>query len=465
MENQLPTVKPDLPSGVRDLLPADAIALQSVVVRIARVYESFGFVPIETPCLQRFGVLTGGDPKFNKSIFRAQVVRGAEDKGVALSELGDDDTALRFDLTVSLARVVAAYTDLPRPFKRYEIGRVFRGEQAQANRYREFTQFDFDTIGSNSILADVECLQVMYAVMSALGIENFVMRFNTRKVLNGLAEFVGCKNAKEMFRIIDKLDRVGLKGVLTELQRQPVNKWDEGALAMTDEQAAKIAAFIGIRSASSADTLGELRSFFGEENETASTGIAELEAMVKNLKALGIPERCWAVDLSVARGLDYYTGPVFETYLTDVPGLGSVLSGGRFDGLTSRFIAGSNIAGVGGSVGIDRMITGMRQLGLLPEAKSVTTLLVTVFPDSAELAERSMQFAQTARSKGIKAEIYLGQDTTLRGQLAYARKQDVPYVVVVGPDEAASGKVQLKVMASRIQTALTEQEVFDTISQ
>lgn len=461
---QAKAVKPDLASGTRDLLPAEALAQRSVVERIIGVYESFGFVPLETPCMERWGVLTGDDPNFNKSIFRASVVRGAEDKKIDAAELGSSDTALRFDLTVPLARVVALYSDLPRPFKRWQMGRVFRGEQPQAGRFREFTQLDFDIIGSNSILADVECLQVMHAVMRTLGIDDFVIQFNTRKVLNGLAEFVGCgQNTKEMFRIIDKLDKLGLDGVLAELQRQPVNKWDESALAMTDEQAAKIAAFIGIRGGNAFDTIDALRSFFGDANEMASAGISELDVMVRQLAALDIPEQYWKVDLSVARGLDYYTGPVFETRLTGAPELGSVLSGGRFDGLTNRFMAGSNIAGVGASVGIDRMVIGMQRLGLLLETNSVTRLLVTVFPGTS--GETPMRFAQSARARGIKTEVYLGQDSTLRAQFAYAAKQGIPYVVVIGPDELGTGKVQLRDMTNRVQTALTEQAAFATISQ
>lgn len=459
------TVKPDLASGTRDLLPVEALAQRTMVERIIGVYESFGFVPLETPCLEKWGVLTGDDPNFNKSIFRAVVVRGAEDRNIDVAELGSDDTALRFDLTVSLARVVALYSDLPRPFKRYQIGRVFRGEQAQAGRFREFTQLDFDIIGSNSILADVECIQIMYAVMRVLGIDSFIIRFNTRKVLNGLAEFVGCSDkARAMFRIVDKFEKIDLKGVMDGLRREPDNQWDDSALAMSQDQAQKVATFIGIRGGSFQETIRDLATFFGDANESARQGLKELQALVCLLTSLGIPECYWCIDLSVARGLDYYTGPVFETYLTTMPQLGSVLSGGRFDGLTNRFMAGSNIAGVGASVGIDRMMIGLKELGLLPEFKSVVSLLVTVFPGNDSLAGRSMQFAQAARARRIKTEVYLGEDSTLRAQFAYAAKQEIPYVVVIGPDEARAGKVQLRDMLSRSQRTLTQEEVFGSIT-
>lgn len=456
-------VKPDLASGTKDMLPAEALAQREVISTIIAVYESFGFVPLETPCMEKWGVLTGNDPNFNKSIFRAAVVRGAEDRSLDSSALGSDDTALRFDLTVPLARVVALYPELPRPFKRYQMGRVFRGEQAQAGRFREFTQLDFDIIGSNSILSDAECIQVMYAAMRALGIEGFVIKFNTRKVLNQLGRFVGCGGkAKELFRIIDKLDKIGQEGVVAELQRQPDNEWDTNALAMDNSQVQKVIDFIRIQGECSADTVRALGAFFGPDNEDARDGVTELETLVRLLSLLGIPEQYWKVDLSVARGLDYYTGPVFETYLTGIPELGSVLSGGRFDGLTNRFMPGSNIPGVGASVGIDRIVIGMRRLGLLSEAKSVSSLLVTVF--SGELAGESMCLAQAARAQGIKTEVYLGQDTTLRAQFAYAAKQQIPYVAVIGPDEARQGLVQLKNMQLRTQESLTAEACFARIS-
>ena len=464
MSQSIRPIKPDLVGGTRDLLPQDAFAQRFVISTVEGVYESFGFVPLETPCLEKRGVLTGGDPNFNKSIFVVRVVRGTENRNTPYEVLGEEDTALRFDLTVPLARAVAAYPDLPRPFKRYQLGRVFRGEQPQAGRFREFFQLDFDIIGSNSVSADIEVMQVMYAAMRALGIPRFVIKFNSRKILNGLAEAAGCsQKAREVFRVIDKVDKLGLEGVLQELQRKPDDELDESAVAMTPAGADSVVKFLGIGSGSFDEVISGIRDIFGSNSATMVAGAKELEEICRGLSLLGIPEDYWKVDLSVARGLDYYTGPVFEAYLSDLPELGSVFSGGRFDGLTNRFMLGSNIPGVGASVGIDRLIVGMKQLGLLQLRPSNTSVLVTVF--SQELSNKSLLFSSKLRKSGIRTEFFLGDDTTLRAQLAYAAKSDIPYVVIIGPEEAKSGNVQLKNMAERTQRLLTEEECLVALSK
>lgn len=451
------TVKPELIGGTRDLLPREALALQRITATIKSVYESFGFVPLETPCLERRSVLTGDDENFNKSIFSARVVRGAEDKNIDAAQLAGDDSALRFDLTVPLARVVAAYPELPRPFKRYQIGKVFRGEQPQAGRFREFFQFDFDIIGSSSILADVETIQVMYEAMKALSIPRFLIRFNSRRILTGLTEMTGrLDRAKDILRIIDKIDKLGPDGVLEELHRQPVNRYDESAIAMSQEGVDMVKRFLQIRGDNPDAILQELRDFFAETKGNGLKGIIEVEEIISRLRALGIPPEHWQFDLSVARGLDYYTGPVFETYLTDMPELGSVFSGGRFDGLTDRFIPGSNIAGVGASVGIDRLIVGLDKLGLLETSQSPSRVLVTIFNE--QLQSESALFAADLRRQGCNVELYLGDDPTLRAQFAYAAKMDIPFAVVIGPEEAEQGNVQLKDMVTRKQEALTREE-------
>lgn len=452
------TIRPELVGGTEDLLPTEALVQRDLLGKLQKTYESFGFVPLETPCLERWGVLTGNDPDFNKSLFRATIVRGTEDRDIAAEELASDDSTLRFDLTVPLARVVAAYSDLPRPFKRYQIGKVFRGEKPQSGRFREFTQFDFDIIGSSSILADVETIQVMYATMSGLGMPRFVIRFNTRKILNGLAEVVGCKTkAKELFRVIDKTDKVGMAGIIEDLKRQPVNQYDENALAMDDAQVSTVGQFLELRGLETSEILEKLAAIVATwSNENASAGLKELQAITELLRQLGMPEEYWTVDLSVARGLDYYTGPVFETVLLDMPKLGSVLSGGRFDGLVNRFIPGSNIAGVGASVGLERMLIGLRNYNLLPANKTTTQALVTVF--NPTLQNESFILASELRNAGINTEVYLGDDLMLRAQLAYAAKQDIPFTVILGPDEAAKGVVQLKDMRSRSQKNVSKEE-------
>ncbi len=462
LENRV--VKPELVGGTRDMLPADAFARQFVFSTIQGVYESFGFVPLDTPCMEKWGVLTGGDPHFNKSIFAVNVVRGAEDKSKPVSVLAEEDVALRFDLTVSLARVVAAYPDLPKPFKRYQYGKVFRGEQPQAGRFREFFQFDFDIIGSQSILADIEVVQVMYETMKALGAPKFVVRFNTRKILNGLVEAVGCtERSKDILRVIDKTDKIGVEAVTAELRRRPDNLYDESAIAMDEKGVELVGMFLRIEPGKSNTVIEKVKKILGERSRIAQEGIKELEEICFGLSLLGIPEDFWRVDLSVARGLDYYTGPVFETYLTDFPELGSVFSGGRFDGLTNRFMPNSNIAGVGASVGVDRLIIGMQRLGLLKLKESNTKVLVTIF--GPELRDISLSFSNRLRQAGCRTEVYLGNDSTLRAQLTYAAKREIPYVVVIGPNETVSGKVQLKDMTTRTQRLLTQDECVAILSR
>ncbi|PIR92714.1 histidine--tRNA ligase [Candidatus Falkowbacteria bacterium CG10_big_fil_rev_8_21_14_0_10_44_15] len=457
------TIKPDLLGGFRDMLPGEAIMFQDMVATIRRVYESFGFVPLETPGMERWDVLTG-NAKVEKSIFTARIVRGIEDEKVS-DETWEQSYTLRFDLTVPLARVVAAYPDLPKPFKRYQLGRVWRGEKPQADRFREFYQFDFDTIGSNSILADVEVIQVMYATMVALGIQNFVIRFNTRKLLNGLAALVNCRErASEMLRVIDKLDKIGIEGVLAELQRQPDNEYDESALAFSAEQATAVQSFLEIRGDSAQDVIAQLKQLFAGKSSTGEDGIREIETIVATLRELNIPEKNWRFDLSVARGLDYYTGPVFETVLTDLPKLGSVFSGGRFDGLTNRFMPDSNIPGVGASVGVDRLLVGMQQLELAKVKETLTDVLVTIFDQlDTALQNASLQCCNEMRKAGINAELYLGEDRTLRAQLAYAQKKNIPFVTIIGPDELRQNKAQLKNMSKRTQQVLTISECVATI--
>lgn len=451
------SVKPELLGGFLDLLPEDMIIRQKIISTIQSVYESFGFLPLDTPCMERWEVLTGGSPNFNKSVFVSRVVRGEEDKNEVISET---ELTLRFDLTVSLARVVAAYPDLPKPFKRYQIGKVWRGERPQQGRYREFYQFDIDTIGSRSMMADTEIIQAMYQTMIALGIEGFVIKFNNRKILNGMAERVGCSKIKELYRIIDKIDRIGLDGVLSELRRQPENEFDESAVALDQEQGDLVRQFMEIRGDTNSEVLSNLDRYFGGQTAIGQEGVNELRQIVGYLSSLNIPEPFCRVDLSVARGLDYYTGPVFEMGLTDAPEFGSVFSGGRFDGLTDRFIPGSNIPGVGASVGLDRLLAALKKLGLLNGTKTVSQVLVTVF--SSDLRSASMATAAGLRKQGFKTELYLG-DGPLKAQLAYAKTQEIPFVIIIGPDEESTGRVMLKNMDRRSQESLTLPECFDRL--
>lgn len=451
-------IKPALVSGTKDMLPSEAIVLQSLFGRVRGVCERYGFVPIETPCFESWGVLTGNEPSFNKSLFRAKIVRGAEDKGIEVSDLAGSDTALRFDLTVPLARVVSANPRLVKPFKRYQTGHVFRGERPQSGRLREFTQFDFDIIGSRSVYADIEIIVMMYAIMTALGVDGFIIRINTRRLLNAVAELVGCADrSNQLFRIMDKVDKLGIDGVVAELSRKPENKYDESALALGSEQVGLVRQYLSLRATRADASLGDVVSMFDTDaSVSAAEALTELRTIANVLRSLGVPEDKWVIDPSVARGLDYYTGPVFETYLTDMPELGSVLSGGRFDGLTNRFMPDSNMPGVGASVGVDRLMIGLSRLGLVEEHNTLTRLLVTVY--GQDLTVSSLEIAQRARAAGVPTELYLGDDSSLRGQMSYAAKQGIPFVIILGPDEVKRQIVQIKNMETREQKAVPVDE-------
>lgn len=457
------TIKPELLGGFRDILPAEAISQKQIIDKIKGVYERFGFVPLDTPSMEKLQILTGGDADFNKSIFTAKIVRGAEDKNLADEDLADD-YALRFDLTLPLARIVAAYPDLPRPFKRYQLGKVWRGEKPQAGRFREFYQFDFDIIGSNSILADTEIIMIINEVMKALELDKFIIKINTRKVLNGLTEVIGLQaKAKEVFRIIDKLDKIGADGVKKELMRQPDNAYDESALALSAELAQKVIDFISIKSSNWREVIAQLENLFQNKTVEGEKGIKELKTIAELLEEAGLSQTNWSLDLSVARGLDYYNGPVFETYLNDLPQLGSVLSGGRFDGLADRFIVGSKIPGVGASVGLDRLIVGLKQLGLLKEQKTTTQILVSIFDPALE--RQSLKISTDLRQAGFNTELYLGDDRTLKSQISYAAKMEIPLVIVLGPDEVAQNKVVIKDMIKREQLTVTTDELITKVKE
>lgn len=456
--NNEKTVKPEVLAGFQDYLPDRMIAWQSIVERIRNVYEEFGFLPLDTPCIERPDVLTGG-VAFDKSVYVARIVQGLEDRGQEVLE--DIDSMLRFDLTVSLARVVAAYPKLPKPFKRYQIGKVWRGEKPQQGRFREFVQFDIDTIGSRSMLADTEIIQVMNAVMQELAIPDFLIKFNNRKILSGLAEIAGCSGkVNALCRVLDKVGNIGIEGVAKTLTDTTTGRAFEEKLVLSTEQVEIVRQFLALQSNTPEGLLEAVTSLFGGKSTLATEGVAELKEISRNLNALGMSRERWQIDLSVARGLGYYTGPVFETTLTESKEMGSVFSGGRFDGLTNRFIAGSNMPGVGASVGVDRLIATLEKRGALKIRKSSADVLVTVF--NPELAGESLKFADCLRTEGFNTELYV-ENAPLAAQLGYAFTQEIPFVVIIGPDEVRDGVVALKTMKTRRQEKLTEVACYASI--
>ncbi len=397
-------VKPELAGGFRDYLPEDMIPRNKMLETIKQVFERFGFLPMDTPGMERPEVLGKEDSDF--LIYRA----GLQD---------EQDMALRYDLTVPLARVVAANPDLPRPFKRYQFGRVWRGEKQQTSkgRWREFTQLDVDIVGSDSPMADAEIVAVMYETMTALGLAEFIIKLNNRKLLEGFSP--------EVLRTIDKVDKLGWEGIAKELGEQTQ----------------------------------EIRRSFEQRRTNA-----ELDTLLENAKMLGVPEEKLVVDNTVVRGLGYYTGNVFETVFTapDLQELGSIISGGRYDDLVDRF-APFSIPAVGASVGVDRLFAAMDQLGLLNRGRTTAKVLILNFdPESRQYVQ---EIATDLRRNDIAAELYLGQEETLKGQLSYATKQEYPVVLIAGPEERKENMVQIKDMAGRQQSQVSRADVASEVKK
>jgi len=440
-------IKPEILGGFNDFLPELMIPRQEIISKIRQTFESFGFLPLDTPAIERSSVLGTDVDEFKMEVYRFMA--------------GEQDVTLRFDLTVPLSRVVAAYPGITKPFKRYQIGSVWRREKPQAGRYREFMQFDADIVGSDSIFSDTEIIVLMYNTLLNLEVENFVIRFNNRKILNGISQVAKFDQAKAMdvFRVLDKLEKIGKEEVVRELQRVPDNEWDETALNLSDESVAKIDEFLAL-AADRNDIFNKLRLFFAGV-QISEEGIDECEAIVNNLEYLQIPQNCWMLDLSVARGLGYYTGPVFETTLNDIPEIGSVFSGGRFDDLIMRY-TGERIPAVGASVGVDRLIAALGKLGKIKSKKSVSRVLIAIL--SEQLGPEMFGLAQKMRAMGINTEVYLGREKGLRSQIIYAAKKEIPFVVIIGEEEKEAGKLKLKDMQSREELLLTEKELFARLS-
>ncbi len=435
-------ISPELSGGFRDYLPEDMIPRQKMFDTIKTVFERFGFLPLDTPGIEREEILTGGDPDFKMQIFRASLKSGGE------------GLALRFDLTVPLARVVSLYPDkIEKPFKRYQVGKVWRGEKPQAGRFREFVQFDADIVGSNRTSADAEIIALMYETLTALAVERFRIRVNNRKILNGLADFAGYNKTLnvEVLRSIDKLDKIGWSEVSKELTEKGLGAG----------QVKKLEQFINLKGNTPSETLIKLLALMSESPE-AVQGIRELQEITSSVEALDVPPDCWQIDLSIARGLGYYTGPVFETTLLDLPAIGSVFSGGRFDDLVARF-GEQSIPATGASVGVDRLFAALEKLGLLKKERTVVEAIVLNFDQAAE--KYCQQITTVLRKGGVASELYLGKETILKAQLGYAVKQEIPAVIIAGGNEMQKKSAQIKDMQKRLQQEVPLEEILPAVKR
>jgi histidyl-tRNA synthetase len=424
-------VEPKLLRGFRDYLPAQMNARLKMIATIRRVYELYGFLPLETPALEYRVTLMGYGEENTKQIF-------------AFENPEEEHVALRFDLTVPLARVVAQYPDLPLPFRRYQVGPVWRADKPDPGRFREFTQFDIDSVGTSSLAADAEILCGMYDTLRALGIERFLIRFSDRKVLNSLLDFAGISRdmSHNVFRVLDKLDKIGLDSVTAELTVGRVDSSGDKipGLKLTQQQVDRIKQFLAVPKGNRRQVLGSLARLFADV-PSGKEALDELGTICDTLESLGIPDERIALDPSLARGLDYYTGPVFEAVLLDAPEFGSVFGGGRYEGLVERFL-GRKIPGVGASIGVDRLLAAMQKLGLVELAASTAQVLVTVM-EPTRVADYQ-KLTRELRQSGINTELYLGDEKGLGKQLQYANRQQIPVAVILGSDEFAKNEVTLK---------------------
>ena len=420
-------VQPRILPGFMELLPEDQIAFNKMYDTIRRVYEKFGFLPIDTPVIELSDVLlakAGGETE--KQIYRFMK--------------GDNDLALRFDLTVPLARYVSQhFGELTFPFKRYQMAKVYRGERPQKGRFREFYQCDIDVIGAEELdlIYDAEIPAVIYNVFKELDFGRFTIRMNNRKVLNGFFKALGYGgNIADILRIIDKLEKIGEENVKSELTE----------LGVSAEAIEKILAFIAIKG-SNDEMLAALKNN-GVEDELYLTGVDELSQVVGFLRGFGVPDENFTLDLTIARGLDYYTGTVFETQLNDFPSMGSVCSGGRYDNLTEYYTT-KKLPGIGISIGLTRLFYQLKEVGVI---KSETGSLVKclVVPMGREYMGKALETARVLREADVPVDVYY-QDKGMKPKMKYANKLGIPFVAIIGEEEAAADSAMLKNMAEGSQ--------------
>jgi histidyl-tRNA synthetase len=428
------TVEPRVSRGLRDLLPDQMLARQKMIDTIRGVYENYGFVPLSTPAIEFLDVLSGSaGQEAQQSIFR---VTNPEKEALGL----------RFDLTVPLARVIAQYPELPRPFRRYQVSPVWRADKPDKGRFREFTQFDLDSVGTDSEIADTEIIAGMCDTLTALEVGRYLVRFSSRAVLNLLLTFarIDSEQSVDVFRVLDKLDKVGIEKVRLELMGGYKDESGDTirGLGLASEQVAKIEQFLAVKGERRKDVIAQVRQLFASVEE-AEANIALLERISDHLYALGYGDDRVAVDLSIARGLAYYTGTVFEAILLDAPQFGSVFGGGRYDNLVMRFL-GEPIPAVGASIGVDRLLAALTHLGKVDRRRATARVLVTNM--DAALAPDYMQITWELRRAGIPTELYVGAAKGPGKQLKYADQYDIPIALLYGTNEKEQGIVTVKDM-------------------
>ncbi len=434
------TIKPRTLSGFMELLPAPQQQMERMMQILRQTYALYGFTPLDTPAIEAAEVLLAkGGGETEKQIYRFSK--------------GEADLALRFDLTVPLAKYVALhYGELTFPFRRYQIGKVYRGERAQRGRFREFYQADIDIIGDGQldILNEAEIPSIIYQTFTRMGLHRFQIRVNNRKILNGFYAMLGLEEQSgEIMRTVDKLDKIGADKVRAILV-------DDAGL--TGQQADEVLRFISI-TGSNSQVLEALAGYAGQ-NETFDAGVAELRTVADSLAAFGVPESHFRVDLTIARGLDYYTGTVYETVMLDHPEIGSICSGGRYDNLAGYY-TDKKLPGVGISIGLTRLFYVLGEQGYLNPALNTAPADVLILPMTESLAP-AISLATALRAEGIRTQLY-SEKKKFKAKLSYADKLGIPYAVFLGEDEIAAGQVTVKDLRSGEQTTTTPAAAAETI--
>ena len=431
-------VVPKIMPGFMELLPENQILFNNIIDTIKSTYESFGFLPLDTPVLEYSDVLlakAGGETE--KQIYRFKK--------------GDNDISLRFDLTVPLARFVSMnYNNLVFPFKRYQIGKVYRGERPQKGRYREFYQCDIDVIGENlSLLHDAEIPMVIYELFKKLDFGKFTIRINNRKILNGLFSSLDISDkSTDVLRIIDKLDKIGIKEVEKELLD----------LSLDSDVVSQIISFISIKG-SNDEVISSLKAL-NISDEVFNTGLNELEFVINSLCDFGLDESYFTIDLTIARGLDYYTGTIYETTLDEYPSLGSICSGGRYDKLT-EYYTDVPLEGIGISIGITRLFSKLLEAEIIkPNSKSLVKVLIIPFDESN--INYSINIANNLRKEGINCEVYL-ENKAFKKKMNYANRLDIPYVCIIGEDEQNNEKATIKNMNIGEQITVEKDKIIENL--
>ncbi len=433
-------IKPRTLSGFMELQPDKQVQMDKMRAVLAETYARYGFTPLDTPAIEAAEVLLAkGGGETEKQIYRFTK--------------GESDLALRFDLTVPLAKYVAAnYGQLTFPFRRYQIGKVWRGERAQRGRFREFYQADIDIIGDGAldILNEAEIPAIIYDTFTRLGLHRFRIRVNNRKVLNGFFAILGLsEQAGDVLRTIDKLDKIGadkVRELLTD------------TCGVTAEQADEILRFIACPG-TSADKLAFLEQYRGR-NETFDTGLDELRTVVGYLPAFGVPEENFELDLTIARGLDYYTGTVYETVLLDHPEVGSICSGGRYDDLAGYY-TNKSLPGVGISIGLTRLFYILQEQNMISDAVLTAPADVLILPMTDDLSA-AVSLASMLRAGGLRVQLY-SEKKKFKAKIGYADKLGIPFVIFLGEDEIAQNVCALKNMDTGEQEPVTQAAALETI--